>query len=161
MVLFEDTAALLGIVLAALGTFASSSLDMPVMDGVGSILIGLVLAGVAMLLARESKSLLIGEPADTELVDSIMRDAASVRGVVHANGALTSHLSPDDIVVSLSLEFEDRLRVPEIEEAVLEIERVVREKHPQVVSLFVKPQTPRVFKAALNERYERADDLPP
>ena len=154
MVLFEDSAALLGILLAAAGTFGSATLDMPQLDGVASILIGLVLAGVAMLLARESKSLLIGEPAERELVDSILQDAAGVRGVVRANGALTSHLSPDDIVVSLSLEFEDRLCVPELEAVVLEIERVVREKHPQVVSLFVKPQTPRAFREALRERFE-------
>jgi len=161
MVLFEDSAALLGILFAALGTFASSALNMPIMDGVASILIGLVLAGVAMLLARESKSLLIGEPADSELVDSILRDAAGVKGVVRANGALTSHLSPDDIVVSLSLEFEDQLCVPALEEAVLEIERVVREKHPQVAALFVKPQTPRAFKAASQARFEQADDEAP
>ena len=154
MVLFEDSAALLGILLAAAGTFGSASLGMPMLDGVASILIGLVLAGVAMLLARESKSLLIGEPAERELVDSILRDAAGVRGVVRANGALTSHLSPDDIVVSLSLEFEDRLCVPELEEVVREIERVVREKHPQVASLFVKPQTPGTFREALKERFE-------
>jgi cation diffusion facilitator family transporter len=160
MVLFEDSAALLGIMFATLGTFASATLDMPVMDGVASILIGLVLAGVAMLLARESKSLLIGEPAERELVDSILKDASGVRGVVRANGALTSHLSPDDIVVSLSLEFEDRLCVPELEEVVLQIERVVRGKHPQVVSLFVKPQTPRAFKDALRERYEEAEPAP-
>lgn len=161
MVLFEDSAALLGIVFAALGTLASTTLNMPMLDGVASILIGLVLAGVAMLLARESKSLLIGEPAESELVDSILSDAASVRGVVKANGALTSHLSPDDIVVSLSLEFEDRLCVPELENVVLEIERVVREKHPQVAALFVKPQTPRAFKDALRARFQQEDDSPP
>jgi len=155
MVLFEDSAALLGIVFAALGTFGSVTFDMPMLDGLASILIGLVLAGVAILLARESKSLLIGEPAERELVDSILRDAAGVHGVVRANGALTSHLSPDDIVVSLSLEFEDSLRVPELEEVVREIERVVREKHPQVASLFVKPQTPRRFKEALRARFEQ------
>jgi divalent metal cation (Fe/Co/Zn/Cd) transporter len=88
-------------------------------------------------------------------VDSILSDAGGVRGVVRANGALTSHLSPDDIVVSLSLEFEDRLCVPELEEVVLELERVVREKHPQVASLFVKPQTPRAFKEALRARFEQ------
>ncbi len=161
MILFEDSAALLGIVFAALGTFGATTLGMPVLDGVASILIGLVLAGVAMLLARESKSLLIGEPADRELVDSILRHAAAVGGVVRANGALTSHLSPDDIVVSLSLEFEDHLRVPELEEVVLEIERVVRGKHPQVASLFVKPQTPRAFRVALRERFEQTEESPP
>jgi divalent metal cation (Fe/Co/Zn/Cd) transporter len=64
---------------------------------------------------------------------------------------MTSHLSPDDIVVSLSLEFEDRLSVPELEEVVLEIERVVRKKHPQVAALFVKPQTPEVWRSVQAE----------
>jgi cation diffusion facilitator family transporter len=161
MVLFEDSAALLGILLAVAGTFASATLDMPTMDGVASILIGVLLAGVAVLLARESKSLLIGESAEREIIDSILQDAGSVRGVVRANGALTSHLSPDDIVVSLSVEFEDRLCVPELEEVVLKIEQVVREKHPQVVSLFVKPQTPRAFGNALRARFEGAEDGQP
>jgi len=160
MVLFEDSAALLGIAFATLGTYVSVTFGMPMFDGVASILIGLVLAGVAMLLARESKSLLIGEPADRDLVDSILRDAAAVGGVVRANGAMTSHLAPDAIVVSLSLEFEDHVCVPELEEVVREIERVVRRKHPQVVSLFVKPQTPRTFKEAVRSRFERADDAP-
>src|SRR3569833_2231786 len=127
---------------------------MPQLEGVASIHIGQVQAGVGQQQARARKSQRSGEPAERELVDSILQDAAGVRGVVRANGALTSHLSPDDIVVSLSLEFEDRLCVPELEAVVLDIERVVREKHPQVVSLFVKPQTPRAFREALRERFE-------
>jgi cation diffusion facilitator family transporter len=144
MVLFEDSAALLGIVFAMLGTYASSSLRMPVFDGVASILIGLVLAAVAVLLARESKSLLIGEPAERDLVESIRRDARRVEGVVGVNAVITSHLSPEQVVVLLSLEFEDRLRVPELERAVREIERVIRSEHSSVVALFVKPQAREV-----------------
>lgn len=145
MVLFEDSAALLGIALAAAGTFASSTLHMPVFDGIASVLIGLILAAVALLLGRESKSLLIGEPGDRDFTDSICTISSQVRGVVGANDVLTSYLSPDQVVVSLSIEFEDTLRVPELEEIVKEIERRVRAKHPEVMSIFVKPQTPQSF----------------
>lgn len=69
--LFEDSAALIGILIAATGTFAAVHLNAPVLDGVASILIGLVLAGTAGLLARESKSLLIGEIGDTGLTPRI------------------------------------------------------------------------------------------
>lgn len=89
MVLFEDSAALLGIAIAALGTFAATTLDAPVFDGIASILIGLVLAGTAALLARESKSLLIGERADRRLSASIMRIAEAQGPVSRANGLLT------------------------------------------------------------------------
>jgi cation diffusion facilitator family transporter len=154
MVLFEDSAALLGILVAAAGTFASSTLHLPVFDGVASILIGLILAGVALLLGRESKSLLIGEPGDRDFTDSICSISAGVRGVVGANDVLTSYLSPDQVVVSLSIEFEDTLRVPELEEIVKEIERRVRAKHPEVLSLFIKPQTPQAFREAVRARRE-------
>jgi cation diffusion facilitator family transporter len=155
MVLFEDSAALLGIVFAALGTFAATTWNMPVLDGVASVMIGLVLAAVATLLARESKSLLIGEPAESDLVESIEREVAEVRGVVRANGALTSYLSPDQMVLSLSIEFEDKLCVPQLEEVVLELEKRIRAKHPEVTALFVKPQTPRTFDAAVRERFSQ------
>jgi cation diffusion facilitator family transporter len=155
MVLFEDSAALLGIALAALGTLGATTFGVPVLDGVASILIGLILAAVATLLARESKSLLIGEPAERELTDSIRATASGVPGVVHALGTLTSHLAPDQVVVSLSLEFEDQLRVPELERVVLEIERRVREQHSEVVALFIKPQTPRAFDEAVHKRFDQ------
>src|SRR4051812_36069672 len=162
MVLFEDSAALLGIVIAAVGTVAATSLNMPTLDGVASILIGLLLAAVATLLARESKSLLIGEPAERDLVRAIGQEVAGVRGVVRVNGVLTSYLSPNQIVLSLNIEFDDALRVPELEDVVLEIERQVRTKHPDVTSLFVKPQTPGSFDESLRKRMAGAgaDQLP-
>jgi cation diffusion facilitator family transporter len=89
MVLFEDTADLIGILLAALGTYAASSLKLPVFDGVASILIGVVLAAIASLLARESKSLPLGERADRRLSDSILRIAEAASPLSRANGVLT------------------------------------------------------------------------
>lgn len=149
MVLFEDSAALAGILIAGLGTFAAVQLRRPAIDGCASVLIGLVLAAIALLLARESKSLLIGERADRHLGDSILRIAAAEPSITRANGVLTMQLAPDQIIAALSLDFEDHLSAGDIEEAVLEIERKVRASHPQVVTLFVKPQTDKSYRAGM------------
>lgn len=140
MVLFEDSAAIVGILIAALGTILAVRLHQPRFDGMASILIGLVLALVSFLLTAESKSLLIGERADQSLSDSILRIAASQSAIARANGVLTMQLAPDQIVAALSLDFEDALSAREVEEAVAQIERKVCAQHPQVVALFVKPQ---------------------
>jgi cation diffusion facilitator family transporter len=147
LVLFEDSAALLGILIAAVGTFVAAHWKVTAADGVASMLIGLLLAAVAAILASESKSLLIGERADKPLSDSIVRIAGETAGVVRANGVLTVQLAPDQIVAALSLEFADDLRTPEVEQAVLAIEGRVHEAHPEVTSLFFKPQTPSTFEA--------------
>ncbi len=151
--LFEDSAALIGIVIAAFGTFASDTLNMPVLDGVASILIGIILAGTAGLLARESKSLLIGERADRKLSDSLLRIAEAASPSSKANGVLTVQLAPDQILAALSLEFDDTLRVREVEAAVMEIERQIKLAHPEVVSLFVKPQTSAAFNENVLNRF--------
>jgi cation diffusion facilitator family transporter len=153
MVLFEDSAALLGIVLAAAGTFAATHWHMPQLDGVASVLIGCVLAAVAIVLARESKSLLIGESASSELTKSIIDIAARNPAVRRVNGLLTAQLAPDQILVALSLEFSDDLRVPELEERVIEIEHSIRARHSEVTALFVKPQTPKTFSEARRDRF--------
>lgn len=146
MVLFEDTAALIGIAIAAAGIFAADRLQMPELDGIASVLIGSVLAITAAILARESKGLLIGERAGEGISASIIAIAESEAGVMGANGALTVHLAPDQIVAALSLEFADHLRTPEIEASVVSLEVRIRAKHPQVVALFVKPQTRHTFE---------------
>lgn len=149
MVLLEDSAALLGILIAALGIFAATSLKVPMADGIASICIGMVLACTASLLARESKSLLIGERADRALCDSILRIAEAASAASRANGVLTVHLAPEQILAALSLEFADDLRAPQIEDAVINIERKIKAAHPEVVRLFVKPQTAVTFKATV------------
>ena len=151
--LFEDTAALLGILIAAGGTFAASHFGIAAADGVASVLIGLVLAAIAIVLARESKSLLIGESASGELTKCIVEIAARNPAVLRVNGLLTAQLAPDQILVALSLEFSDELRVPELEQRVVEIERAIREQHSEVTALFVKPQTPKEFSAARQQRF--------
>jgi cation diffusion facilitator family transporter len=157
MVLFEDSAALLGIIVAALGIFLSQKLALPVLDGVASVMIGLVLACVATILANESKSLLIGEQASPVLVSAAIALTLEEQGIVSANGALTVHLSPDQILVALSVEFSEELRSLEIERRVESIETRVRDAHPEIVALFIKPQTRQRFEQWKTMRYGRAE----
>jgi cation diffusion facilitator family transporter len=148
MVLLEDSAALIGIAIAAAATAAAALLHQPVWDGVGSILIGVLLGATSIALARESKSLLIGEPADPELARSILALARRTQGVLRANGVLTVQLSPTEVVAALSIEFADDKRADEIEQAVVAIEGSIRERHREVAAVFIKPQT--------QARYHRA-----
>ena len=158
MVLFEDSAALLGILIAAGGTFAATHFGKPEYDGIASLLIGLVLGAIAMLLARESKSLLIGESAGSELTRSVTELAARNPAVRRVNGMLTAQLAPDQIVIAMSLEFADDLRVPELEERVIEIETSIRGQHSEVTALFIKPQTPKAYSEASRNRFEMEGD---
>ncbi len=153
MVLLEDSAALVGIVIAAAATAAAVWLAQPVWDGVGSILIGLLLTIASIGLARESKSLLIGEPADPELARAILDIARHSPGVLRANGLLTVQLSPAEVVAALSIEFADDKRADDIEQCVVSIETEIRKRHPSVAALFIKPQTNARFHAVRARRF--------
>ena len=137
----EDSAAVIGLLIALAATAAGQWWQRPEFDGIGSLAIGGLLAVTALLLARETKGLLIGEPADAHVVELILETARREPGVVSANGVLTTHVAPDQIIASVSLEFDDGLRAPEIEAAVTSIEDAVRARAPAIVLLFVKPQT--------------------
>lgn len=139
-VLFEDTAALIGIAIAFIGTLLADQLKLPLLDGMASIGIGVVLAVTAVFLARESKGLLIGEPARERVRQSIQRIAAEQLGVEKAFNLLTIHLAPEQIVVALDLDFDDRLSVGNIERTVRALEARIKDEHPEVVSVFVKPR---------------------
>lgn len=150
-VLFEDSAALVGLLIAFVGIFFAQLFDMPELDGVASIGIGLVLAFVAVILARESKGLLIGEAAAPQVQRSILAIADRDPAVDYANGLLTVHLGPRQVVVNMSVEFVDALRASEIELAVERIEAEVKARHSEITALFVKPQRAGIYR----ERRER------
>jgi cation diffusion facilitator family transporter len=143
MVLFEDSAALVGIAIAAGATGLSMHFDAPWIDGTGSILIGLVLAAVAIILARESKALLIGERAADELTDSLREATLRQRGVKGIENILTSQLSPDQVIATLSVEFDDSLTVPKLERLIGRIETELRRDHPELFRVFVRPTAAR------------------
>jgi cation diffusion facilitator family transporter len=140
MVLFEDSAALAGIVIAAIGTFLSTRLQAPWIDGASSILIGLVLAAVAVLLARESKELLIGESAAPAL-DRAIRDTVEEEPcVLDVVDIMTTQMSPDQVIATLGVDIVDSLKVPEVEALIHRIEQRVRQQHPQLYRVFVRPE---------------------
>ncbi|MEO6800951.1 MAG: cation diffusion facilitator family transporter [Rhodanobacter sp.] len=146
-VLLEDSAALLGLLVALAGLIGAQLLDQPMLDGAASIGIAGVLTVSAMLLARETKGLLIGETAHPVVSDAILAVAAADDGVRCANGVLTVQMGPNQVVAALSAEFEDALTTPEIEACINRIEEQARRAHPEIISLFVKPQTAEVWRA--------------
>ena len=143
MVLFEDTAALIGIVIAAMGTALTVQLDAPWIDGAASILIGLVLAAVAIVLARESKDLLIGERANPALQRAIRQAADSEPCVRSVKRILTTHMAPDQVIASLDVEFDDDLTIPEVEKLIGRIEGGLRDRHPELARVFIRPEPQR------------------
>lgn len=145
-VLFEDSAALLGLFIACLGITAAAYFDRPELDGVASVLIGLVLATTAIVLARESKALLMGEAALPHVQKEIMAAVSEDPDVERINGMITVHLGPDQIVVALSLEFKDDRSTSAIEDCVERIEARLKERRSDIASVFVKPQTSATWR---------------
>jgi divalent metal cation (Fe/Co/Zn/Cd) transporter len=142
LMLAEDTGAIIGILIALVGTVAAEVLDLPVLDGVASVAIGVLLGVIALVLGRETKGLLIGEPARSELVDSICRMARSEPRIQVSNGLFTVHVGPRQVVAALSVDFKDTLSALEVERIIAALEDRVRKAHPEVVSLLIKPQKP-------------------
>jgi cation diffusion facilitator family transporter len=140
MVLFEDSAALIGIVIAAVGTALAVELDAPWIDGTASILIGVVLAAVAIVLARESKNLLIGERANPQLQEAIRQAINKERCVLGVRRILTTHMAPDQVIASLDVEFEDSLTIPDVERLIGRLESTLRAQHPELAQVFIRPE---------------------
>lgn len=145
-VLLEDSAALLGLLIALAGVVGAQAFGAPVLDGVASLGIAGVLALFALLLARETKGLLIGEPAHPRVSGSILAIAAADPGVHAANGVLTVQMGPNQVVATLSAEFEDALTTPQIEACINRIEAQAKTIHPELLSLFIKPQTAETWR---------------
>jgi cation diffusion facilitator family transporter len=138
VVLFEDTAALLGLAIALIATVLSEVLDMPVLDGAGSLAIAALLAAVAWFLARETRGLLIGEAADPTTTADIQKLIAAHKAVARLNGVWTTHLGPEEVIVAASIDFDDNIRGEEIETAAEELEREIKRRHPEISRFFVE-----------------------
>jgi divalent metal cation (Fe/Co/Zn/Cd) transporter len=140
MVLFEDSAALIGIAIAAAATGLSLWLQAPWIDGAGSILIGVLLGIVAVLLARESKALLIGERASPELSKAIKGLANAEHCVTRVSSVTTSQLAPDKVIATIGIDIDDGLKVPEVEQLIERLERQIQAEHPEVFRIFIRPE---------------------
>ena len=140
IVLFEDSAALAGLVIAAIGVWASHEWGDPRIDGYASVAIGAVLAMVAILLARESKGLLIGERADPKVVQRVRATLEAEPSITGVNHVRTIHTAPDSIFVAISADFEDTLLMGEAETIVERIEAALKEAEPRLASIYIRPE---------------------
>jgi divalent metal cation (Fe/Co/Zn/Cd) transporter len=100
---------------------------------------------VSVLLAHESKALLIGERASLRIARTAHVEAGATHGVAHANGVATIHLAPDQVIVTANLDFANERTVADIGHGVADYERRLRAAHPEVAAVFVKPQAAREF----------------
>ena len=147
MVLFEDSAALLGLIVAFLGIWLGQVTGIVYMDGIATVIIGLILGGTAVWLAYETKGLLIGESANREVVRSIREMALQLQGVTHINEVLTMHMGPEFILVNISVKFQDGLTSEEVERNVAQLDRNIKSQHPLVKRVFVEAEARSIHAA--------------
>jgi divalent metal cation (Fe/Co/Zn/Cd) transporter len=153
IVLLENGAAMAGILVAAAGVALAQATANPFWDGAASVIIGLILGVTALVLAIESKALLIGEAADPELVESIRAAAEAEAGIVGVGHILTVHSAPDQITVIMSADFEDSITAGEVERIIARIEEGVEKHWPAVKRLYIRPQQDAVaIKAEIDAR---------
>ena len=139
IVLLENSGAIAGLVLAALGIGLSALTGSPMYDGIASVLIGLVLAATAVMLLIEAKGLLIGEAADPELVTALHDLTQSHAGVVAVKEVLTVHQAPDMVVAIIGADFEDTISARDVEQTVADIETAIAERFPLVTRVYIRP----------------------
>lgn len=142
-VLFEDTAALAGLVVAFVGVYLSHELGNPYIDGAASVVIGGILAVVALWLAWESKGLLVGESADPHLVESVRACATADPVVTGVGAVLTMHLGPEEVLLNLEVEFAPGTRAEEVHAAIHRIEDCITAAHPEVNRIFIEVESLR------------------
>ncbi|MEM9933423.1 MAG: cation diffusion facilitator family transporter [Bacteroidota bacterium] len=137
-VIFEDSAALLGLIVALLGVYLGHTFQEPLFDGLASLLIGIILAIIAIMLAYESKALLIGESAEPEIRASVRKLVMSDPAVEKMAAPLTMHFGPENVLLALDVEFKDELTSDEIEESIRRLEQDIRERHGIVKRIFIE-----------------------
>ena len=140
-VLFEDTAAMLGLFVAFAGISLGQVLEMPVLDGVASVGIGLILAVTAVFLAYECKGLLVGEGAAPEVIAGVREIVAAEKGVLSVNELLTMHLGPEDILLNISIDFTEDLDADGVEAAISRLEARIKSQYPEITRVFIEAQS--------------------
>ncbi len=137
-VVFEDSAALAGLIVAFLGILLSDLLDNPYLDGIASIAIGVILATVAVFLAYETKGLLIGEAVDPETLASVRSIAAEDHAIQKVRKSLTMHFGPHEVLLALDVEFKPQLSAKDITDAINRVEASIRARHPEIHHIFIE-----------------------
>ena len=144
VVLFEDSAAMAGLIIAMFGIWLASTTGWYWLDGLASVLIGLILAGTAIWLAIETKSLLIGEAADQQVVEGIRQMAADMPEVNGVNEVLTLHMGPDFILVNMSVDFHNTLAAEVLEGCIAGMDATIKQRFPRVKRIFVEAEARRI-----------------
>lgn len=139
-VLFEDSAAMVGLVVALISVHLTEAFHMPIIDGIGSIVIGLILCAVASFLLWESKKLLLGEAASPQLRAHLRRIADTDPDVEDVLRTLTVHMGPNALVLNMDLKFRESLSADQIASAIDRIEQTIRENHAEVRFIFIEAQ---------------------
>lgn len=140
VVVFEDSAALLGLFVALAGVALSQWTGILIFDGIASVIIGLILGGTAIWLAMETKGLLIGESANRDVVASIRRLASEAEGIDEVNEVLTMHMGPNFVLVNLSVRFQRDASAERIERAIAALDRRIKQEHEIVKRIFVEAE---------------------
>ena len=136
----EDLAALVGVTVAFLGVFLARALDAPVLDGSASIVIGIILACVAVFLGYETRALLVGETISEDLGAAIRRICLADEAVEDLVRMIGVHLGPDEVLLNLGLQFDQDLGAEAVAQAVEQIERKIRAEDPRVTRVFIEPE---------------------
>ena len=144
-VIFEDTAALLGLITAGLGIYLSQALKIPQLDGAASVLIGLILATVALLLVMKSKTLLVGEGADRFVLRDIRQLALLDEAVERVGYPLTMYFGPHNILLTMNVQFRKDLSGASIEKSVDRIEAAIRNNHPDICHIYLEADAVRTL----------------
>lgn len=149
-VLLEDSAAIAGLLVAFAGVFLGHEFGLPYFDGIASIVIGILLCMVALLLGGESRSLLIGEAADGDTLRAIKEIAQADPHVEGVNKLLTIYLGPNDVAVTLELDFKDKISAIQLRHSVRNIELAIRDKFPKIKRVYYEA-------ASLSENHRDGD----
>ena len=140
VVLFEDSAAMLGLAVAFAGVALSQYTGILVFDSIASMVIGLILIGTAIWLAYETKGLLIGESANHSIIKAIREILQGRNNIEHVNEILTMHMGPDYILANISVDFNDDISADEIEKSVAEIDARIKQQFPQIKRIFIEAE---------------------
>ncbi|MHC5755610.1 MAG: cation diffusion facilitator family transporter [Nostoc sp.] len=140
-ILFEDTAAILGLLVALIGIFLGHLFNNVYFDGIASIIIGIILAIVAVVLARESKGLLVGESAAPKTIANIRSLSKTEPGVKEVIRILTMQLAPQEVLLNLEIQFTQNLTGEEIALTVESLEIKIRQMHPEIKQIFIEAKS--------------------
>lgn len=139
-VFLEDAAALAGAMLAFLGIWLGRTFHNPFLDPAASILIGILLAAVAVLLGRETGALLVGERTNRSRIRRMRQVITSDPAVERVGELLTMQMGPQQAILTVEIRFRRTLDIKEVETAIVRIKRNIRDKEPAVEKIFIDPE---------------------